>query len=401
MLRPRLAITGIRREAWILLGGNFLDNVGLGLFFPILPLYITAHGGSALLVGIVGASALLGNVIAQAPGGWLADRFSRRNVVATSIFVYGLAFLVYLLPMPVEVLVAIRFFHAVVGGFYQPAARALLADLTPADRRGAAFGQWQASNMAGFLVGPMLGGLLAAVDVGLVFVAAGVACLLGAILSLTLPSVRVRQEHAIPAGTGPGTAPIRLLLVLLPAIIGGCAWQYLSGVYGAMWPLYMVSIHGGPIEIGLSISLFSLPVVLLSGLSGQLQDRIGPRAVVAVSLLFAAVFATGYTLTSSIPIVIGLGLIEGICTVGGLPAVMAEVSRSVDSSHQGRAQGLFATFTVAAQALGALAGGALFERAHNLPFLSISLVCLLAIAATPLLGRGQRPARGEPALARV
>jgi MFS family permease len=289
--------------------------------------------------------------------------------------------------MPVAALIAVRFLHAGVGGFYQPAARALLADLTPPDRRGAAFGQWQASNMAGFLVGPLLGGFLASIDVHLVFVAAGIGCVLGGVLCLTLPEVPIQREHALSPDVRPGAAPPRLLLVLLPAIVAGSAWQYLGGVYGATWSLYMVSLSGGPFEIGLSISIFSLPVVLLSGLSGQLQDRIGARPVVAVSLLFAAIFATGYTLTRSIPVVILLGLIEGVCTVGGLPAVMAEVSRSVRSSQQGRAQGLFATFTVAAQAVGSLAGGGLFERAHALPFISISVVCVLAILATPFLGR--------------
>ena len=49
MLSARLPTGGIRREAWILLSGNFLGNIGLGLFFPILPLFVTGRGGSPAL----------------------------------------------------------------------------------------------------------------------------------------------------------------------------------------------------------------------------------------------------------------------------------------------------------------------------------------------------------------
>lgn len=399
MLNARLPTGGVRREAWILLGGNFLDNVGLGLFFPILPLYVTQRGGTPALVGIIGASALLGNVVAQTPGGWLADRYSRRGLVIASMLAYGLFFLVYLVPLPVQGLVAIRFFHAAIGGVYQPAARALLADLTPADRRGAAFGRWQASNMGGFLVGPVAGGVLASASVRFVFLGAAAACVLGGLLCLSLPRIRRSLEHALPVGTLP-VASRRLIVLLLPASAAGAAWGWMNGAYGAAWSLYMLSLGGGPFAIGLSISLFSLPVVLLSGYSGQLQDRYGPRLIIIASLFFGGLFATFYALTRSVPLVISLGLIEGICTVGGMPAAMAEISRLADSAQQGRAQGIFSTFSVAAQAAGALAAGFLFQLSHSLPFLSIAAACWLALFATPFIGR-RAPVQTEPAFAEV
>jgi hypothetical protein len=72
-----------------------------------------------------------------------------------------------------------------------------------------------------------------------------------------------------------------------------------------------------------------------------------------------------------------------------MPAVYAEVSRVVPASMQGRAQGLFGSLTVGVEALGSLGGGFLFARWIALPFLSIALVCLLALASVPFLGRGR------------
>ena len=93
-----------------------------------------------------------------------------------------------------------------------------------------------------------------------------------------------------------------------------------------------------------------------------------------------------------------LGFLEAVCTLGGMPAVYAEVSRVVPASMQGRAQGLFGSLTVGVEALGSLGGGFLFARWITLPFLSIALVCLIGLASVPFLGRGAARAAPEPEL---
>lgn len=395
MIQTRLGLSGVPRAAWVLLIGNTLDNLGLGLFFPILPLFVERRGGTAALVGVIGASALLGNLLMQAPGGWLADRLDRRLIVITSIAIYGIAFLAYLVPLPVSTLIAIRFLHASIGGFYMPAARALLADLTPLELRATVFGHYQASSMGGFVLGPVIGGALAAVRLDIVFVCAALACLAGATLLVSLPR-RVEVREQARGEPIVSRAPARLLLLILPAIGAAMAWQYMGGVYGAMWVLYMTELGANPLVAGLSVSVYSIPIVLFSGAAGRLGDRYGIRLMVFTTLLFSAVFALLYAFTRSIPVVIGLGFLEALCTLGGMPAVMAEVSRAVPSSQQGRAQGLFNVFTIGFQALGSLAGGYLLAVWIAAPFISIAVICLVAIAVVPFLGRS-RPG-SEPAL---
>ena len=395
MIQTRLGFSGVPRAAWVLLTGNILDNLGLGLFFPILPLFVEGRGGGPVLVGVIGASALLGNLIVQAPGGWLADRFNRRTIVIVSMAAYGILFLVYLVPLPVSTLVGIRFVHAAVGGFYMPAARALLADLTPPRMRATVFGHWQGSSMGGFLIGPIIGGGLALIGLDLVFAFSALACLGGAAMLVSLPRHLAVPEQPVTDAALSGLVPGRLLLVLLPAVLAGAAWSYMAGVYNAMWVLYMTALGGSPLVAGLSVSIYSLPVILFSGAAGRLGDRFGIRTMVASTLLFAGLFAVAYGFTRSIPIVMGLSFLEALCTLGGMPAVYAEISRVVPASQQGRAQGLFGMFTVGVEALGSLGGGFLFTYWITLPFLSIAVVCLLALGAVPLLGR--RPRAPEPA----
>ncbi|HVD00323.1 MAG TPA: MFS transporter [Candidatus Dormibacteraeota bacterium] len=391
MIQARLGLTGVPRAAWVLLGGNVFDNFGYGMFFAILPLFIEGRGGNPGLVGIIGAAAMAGNLAVQAPAGWLADRFSRRAIVVASLGAYGLCFFLYLLPLPVWTLIGVRFAHAAVGGFYLPAARALLADLTPRHLRATAFGHWQGSGMGGFLVGPTVGGGLAVLfGFPIVFVAAALAGLVGAAFLTRLPS---RVEVEAETGEEAAGTPVlgRLVLLLLPAMLVSLAWFYASGAYNAMWVLYMTALGASPLVAGLSLTFYSLPIVLLSGAGGRLADRYGIRVLTLGTLLGTGVFALFYALTRSIPVVMGLGFAEALFTVGGMPAIYAEISRAVPSSQQGRAQGIFGSFTIGVQALGSLAGGFLFSYWIVLPFMSIAAACLAGIFGIPFLGRRRVP----------
>jgi len=219
----------------------------------------------------------------------------------------------------------------------------------------------------------------------------------GAAMLVSLPRQVAVQEHAAPGQAVTGLVPTKLLLALLPAVLAGAAWAYMSGVYTAMWVLYMTALGGSPLVAGVSVSVYSLPIILFSGAAGRLGDRFGIRSMVFLTLLFAAVFAIAYGFTRSIPIVMGLSFLEAVCTLGGMPAVYAEISRVVPASQQGRAQGLFGMFTVGVEALGALGGGFLFSYWITLPFLSIAVVCLLALAAVPFLGRQAKVPAAEAA----
>jgi DHA1 family multidrug resistance protein-like MFS transporter len=186
---------------------------------------------------------------------------------------------------------------------------------------------------------------------------------------------------------GGGGGYTRILLLLLPAMLASLAWFYAGGVYNAMWVLYMTALGSTPLVAGLSLTVYSLPIVLLSGAGGRLADRYGIRLLTSATLIGTGVFALFYALTRNIPVVMALGFAEGIFTVGGMPAIYAAISRAVPSRQQGRAQGLFGFFTIAIQALGSLAGGFLFGSWIALPFISIAAACLLGLAAVPFLGR--------------
>jgi DHA1 family multidrug resistance protein-like MFS transporter len=371
------------RATWILLGGNALSSTGAGFFFPILPIFASARGASSFEVGAMLTAGVAGSALAQFPGGWLADRYDRRRLVVLFQLIYGAFFPLYLLPVSPLVFIPLRFLHTLLTSGYQPTALALLTDLSPARERGRVFGYWSSSYMAGFLLGPAVGGFLAAFNLDYAFLGAAAVSLLTAGTMLFLP----RPARHVRAVEPDDTPTWGLIPILLPAMLAAAGTAYGIGCYDAVWSLYVHSLGGSPFVIGLSFTLFALPVLVLSSVAGGLSDRIGPKPVVLWSTLAMGAFGTAYGFIHNIPAIVLLGVVEGSTVIGGRPALLALVSRSVPESRQGRAQGTFQTSAFVFQSVGSLVGGALFGVQHAFAFISIGAACWLAALAVPRLGR--------------
>jgi MFS family permease len=374
-----------RRTLWTLYAGNLLTSIGLWFFLPLLPIFIGRRGGSAALVGAVFAAGLLANAAIRYPAGWAADRWGTRPVLLGSMAVYSVLFLAYLLPLPVVAFVGVRFLHGAAAGAYWPAANGLIAQVTPANQRGRAFGLMQSTMMAGMLIGPGIGGFIALFNLGAVFVVS--ACVCGAaILALALlPNVRAEPLLDAPVGA------LRIVRRLVPLIVLGAGTSYMIGSFDTIWPLYMTYRGASTLAVGISFVAFALPAMLLSAQAGTLGDRFGPRRIVVVALLATAFFSSLYPFIASVPWLIGLGLIEGALTISGGPSLIAEVSRTADPGHQARTQGVFQTVQTLIQIVGALGGGVLFGLSPTYAFLAIAAVCLVGAgtALRPRLARTQ------------
>ena len=92
--------------------------------------------------------------------GWLADRFGRKQIFVTSLSIFTLASLGAALAPSLPVLVAIRVLQGLGGGAMMPVGMAMIYELFPPDRRGAALGIWGVAAMAGPAFGPVIGGYL-------------------------------------------------------------------------------------------------------------------------------------------------------------------------------------------------------------------------------------------------
>jgi MFS family permease len=380
-----------RRTLWTLYAVNFLNGIGMWFFLPLLPIFLGRKGASAALVGVVFAAGLITNALIRYPAGWAADRFGTRPVLLASMIAVAALFLAFLAPLPAAAFIVVRLLQGCAFGAYWPAANGLLADVTEPKERGKAFGMMQSTFLAGMIIGPAVGGFMALFNLNLVFAVACGTALLATAALWTLPNVRVQASIEVPAGA------LHIARTLLPLIMLSAGTSYMIGTYDTVWSLYMTYRGGNTFAVGLSFVAFALPAALLSAYAGALGDRFGARRFVVIALVATGFFAALYPFISSVPWLIGLGIIEGFFTVSGSPSLMAEVSRTAEPGRQARTQGVFQTTQTLVQIVGAVAGGALFTISPTLSFLAITAVCLLG-AGTTLVPRvaHARPATGTP-----
>src|SRR4029077_4938469 len=126
-----------------------------------------------------------------------------------------------------------------------------------------AFGKWQATSMAGFLVGPILGGILLLSGFAAAFLVARAFSILPVVplLSIELPE-GWRTRRARDAASTVRIRTSTQLRRMAPAIGAGAAPEYFSGAFLSAWAIFLTAAGGAAWEVGLSYTLFALPAML-------------------------------------------------------------------------------------------------------------------------------------------
>ena len=190
-----------------------LDMLTFGMIVPVLPKLVvefsggdTAHG--AAVYGLFGTGWALMQFLFSPIQGALSDRFGRRPVVLLSNVGLGLDCLLMAWAPSLAWLFAGRLISGVTAASVST-ANAYIADVTPPDKRAAAYGLLGAAFGIGFILGPAIGGVLGTIDPRLPFKVAAVVCLANAlygyfVLPESLPPEKrsaFSWRRASPAGS--------------------------------------------------------------------------------------------------------------------------------------------------------------------------------------------------------
>jgi MFS family permease len=391
--RRRTALYGI-------VAAVFVSGTGIGSILPILPLYLRERGASYGLVGVIVASALVAQALAQWPAGWLADRVGRREMMVAGLLLAAAASLVFILPVSVAWLVVLRFVQGLGFAAAAPAERAAVADVVPAEELGVAYGWVSAARMSGLIVGPAIGGLLAVFGRWTVFAATAAALAVAAVVAAIALGPTVRRTAgqlgtALPSlRSERGGVALRAVLLLTVGI------GLLIGIYDVIWSLFMRAIGASDLVIGLSFSLFALPLVIVTPFAGWASDRWDRRWLALASTVLAALMGPIYPFLRNIPVVMAVGAVEAGLWAFTEPAMNAYLMEALPRAR-GEAQGVVGTALSAAMAIGSLAAGALFAIGVAIPFVAGCVACLVfALAALPSLrAAGQRAGGVVPTVA--
>ncbi len=399
-----------------LLAAEGVIALGFGAILPILSIFYMQHGVDLPELGIVVAAWPAARLFGEPLFGRLADRVSRKWMMVAALVVSAVA---VALPVAVSGTLAFIVLRAIAGlgaAAYDPAARGYLMDVNPPERQGETFGLYSAAQMGGFMVGPAVGGLAAAItgEPTVVFWVFGLAYAVSALVVLVRvadlspeeararfarPSASARpkpdaETGPAPAPGGPGAVdaeggakPVRLLNRLLAVALVVNVGAYLaSGTYEVVWSVYMTSLGASFALIGVSFFTFSLPVLILSPFTGRFVDRKGGFLALVLGGIGVAACGLAYPVIPSVWWMIGLGLVEGTAASFSSPALYTLVARAAPSGKSSTAQGLFGAAGTSGTIVASVATGYLASVDLRLPFVAMGLAMLVLLAAGLAIG---------------
>lgn len=379
----------------ILLLTILLSGMGFGLILPGFPFVAeklgVPHWAGPMMLGLYA----IGQFIATPFWGRYSDRFGRRPMLLGSIAGGMVGHLICAFAPDPYILAAGRLLTGLMGGNVA-VAMAYAADISPPDQRAKTLGRVGAALSLGFIVGPMVGGLLGGADAasatllwpGLAAASVCFMALCGAFFFLreSLPPEKRAGANKL---SDPAAQPVGFRQVLKRPVLGSLLavgfLAYLAmAAFETNFPFWAGDRFGwGPREIGLSFTYLAVLVVTTQGLLvGPLVKRFGEKRLLIGGL---ASYVIGLLVMTQ-SLFWGLMLFGITFTTTGSALYMATVnslvSKQAGESEQGLVLGTFNTASWFGRALGpgiiALLGVAGLGR--DAPLFAAALILLPCIA---------------------
>lgn len=353
-----------------------IDMVSIGLIIPVLPPLVGTFTGSqadqAFWFGAVMFAFGIANFFGSPVLGALSDRYGRRPVLLIGFCGLAVSFFVTALATHLWMLIAVR----LVSGAMQAnvaVANAYVADITAPEDRARRFGLLGAMFGLGFILGPVMGGLLGALDLHLPFYVAGSLALLNwlygfFVLPESLPAERRRAvdwSRANPISSLKALTRLKGVGLLVVVIgISGLAQFILH----TTWVLYTQFKFGwGPSENGWSLFAVGVMSALVQGLLlGRLLKHFSAQRLAVMGLVSSTVcFALWGAATEGW--MMYAVIFANVLGFAAAASIQSIVSNAADHRTQGQTMGAVASLNSAMAVLAPVVGAPLLGAVSDLP----------------------------------
>ena len=383
-----------------------IDAMGIGLILPVMPDLIRETTG-----GTLAQAAIWGGFLSTAFAamqflcgpilGGLSDRFGRRPVLLVSLLVMAADYVVMALAGSIWLLLAGRIVGGITAATHSTAS-AYMADISAPHEKARNFGLIGAAFGMGFVLGPVMGGLLAEWGTRAPFIAAALLALANAAFGWLVLRETVTDRIRRPFQWGRANPFGAIRAVSKLGGVGSLIWVYFlyhfaTVVYPAIWAYFTAARFGwSPSLIGVSLAVYGLSLAVAQGtlvgpairLFGDARTVLLGLLIQIISLVILGFIASGNLLLMLIPVT-AIGAI-------GLPALQGILSRAVADNAQGELQGVLTSLTSVAMVVAPLVMTqtfAQFTRADagvylpGAPFLLSAVIMTLAAVIYQMRGR--------------
>jgi DHA1 family tetracycline resistance protein-like MFS transporter len=353
-----------------------IDMIAIGIMIPVLPPLVGSFTQSqtdqAFWYGIVTFTFSFSNFISSPILGALSDNYGRRPLLLLGFCGLAMSFFVTALATSLAVLIIVRFFSGAMQSNVS-VANAYVADITLPAERAKRFGMLGAMFGIGFILGPVIGGLLGAINLQLPFFVAGCMALLNLLYGyFVLPeSLPVERRHKInwracnPVSSLRGLTQLKGVGLLTAVVACAGVAQF---VFYSCWVLYATFKFGwGPLENGMSLAAVGVSSAIVQGLLlGRLLKRFSPRRLAVLGLsssMIAFVLFGAATQGWMMYVIIFANLLSATVSA----AIQSIISSAADERSQGKAMGAVSGLNSLAAVIAPPIGALLLTMIAHLP----------------------------------
>ena len=359
-------------EAWQknlygLWGAQLIAAIGLSLVIPFLPLCLRELGVTGeetikIWSGLVFAAPFMVSAFLQPLWGILGDRRGRKPMIVRAMLGLALANFLMGFAQSAPQLLILRLFQGVLSGFVAPAL-ALMASCTPKEKTGQALGTLQSSLVTGFIVGPLLGGVLSHfMGYRFIFFWTALFCLVGAMIVIRLVKEDfTRQEKEKESGLRKNlrfvfrSPELRVLLILMILV------QLSIVIVAPFLSLYVELLNFPPeyagLMTGVVFGITGLANAATAPFWGHRADRVGYRRILRQALIGVTFFSFPQALVTNVYQLLVLRAGLGAFVSGVIPSINAIIQRSTAERDRGGIYGIFQGALLVGNMSGPLIGG--------------------------------------------
>jgi DHA1 family tetracycline resistance protein-like MFS transporter len=354
----------------------FIDVLGIGIALPVIPmlvgLYTPGRESQAYWYGLLVVAYGVMQFFCAPLLGALSDRFGRRPILLWSLLGLGFHFLLLGLAPSLLLMLAARIIGGTAGASFSVAS-AYASDITPPERRAKSFGMIGAAFGLGFIVGPMIGGLLGSIDLHLPFFAAGALSLLNAAYGYFVVPESLPRARRAPFAFSRANPFAALLALARHREIGSLVVVFALIVLAQLilqttWVLYTHFRFGwGPKDNGFALFCVGLvAAVVQGGLLSPLLRRFGDMRLVLVGLTTGTCAYMLYGLAQQGWMMYAI-IIGNFLSFAAGPALQGMVSNAVAPTEQGVTMGALNSINSIMFVVAPLIGAPLLATVSRMP----------------------------------
>ena len=322
--------------AWILFllsASVGVAMMGLGIVWPLVPIYAVELGASGFQVGLIIAAFNVGRTCFNPFAGRLSDRWGRKPFILLGLFLYAVVSVLYVLSTRVESLVLVRLLHGFTSVLVVPVAMAMAADLAPQHRLGRYLGTLNMAVMLGFAAGPALGGVIR--DYfgmpSAFYTMGGLALFTFLGVAAFIPGGKYQSTSQSPQAVAPLKRLLKhrviqglFLLRFFVAAGQGCVYTF--------FPILALRMQLTSSQVGFILGINIFLIALLQRICGDIADRVNPITMIIIGTLVSGVvvfgmpYAHGFFEILLLNIIMGAG--NGIAMPGGF-VITGQLGRSM------------------------------------------------------------------------